>query len=126
MNCAKCSVSNDQDALFCKNCGTAFYPEKQTRKKDYKVFDILLFVSIAYWFVMDLINLTIRNFVENWYEGPIKYLQIGASLIYAVVPVFIAISIRTFGLKIPAIIIAALLSSYIIYINMDWLFSGLF
>jgi len=117
MNCQKCKTENEQNALFCKNCGTNLYSKQVSNNSRNKTMDILVFISITYWFAMDFLNLIIRNFINNWYDSPFKYFQIGTNLIYAAIPVLIALSIRVKGLKIPAIIFAGLTSLYILYYN---------
>lgn len=126
MECSKCNSINEQDALFCKNCGKSFFSDEAPSKKNRNTFDVLLFISITYWFVMDMVNLLIRNLDGNWYDSPFKYLQIGTNMIYSAIPIFIALSIKKTGLKIPAIIFAAIISIYILYTNIDWLFSGIY
>ena len=121
MNCQKCKTENEQNALFCKNCGTNLYSKQVSNNSRNKTMDILVFISITYWFAMDFLNLIIRNFINNWYDSPFKYFQIGTNLIYAAIPVLIALSIRVKGLKIPAIIFACLTSLYILYTNIEWL-----
>ena len=121
MNCQKCKTENEQNALFCKNCGTNLYSKQVSNNSRNKTKDILVFISITYWFAMDFLNLIIRNFINNWYDSPFKYFQIGTNLIYAAIPVLIALSIRVKGLKIPAIIFAGLTSLYILYTNIEWL-----
>jgi uncharacterized paraquat-inducible protein A len=126
MNCQNCHILNEADALFCKKCGTDLNSGQTKRKSENKTFDILVFIALTYWFVLDIINGTIHLLISDWYMGPFKYIQIGTNLIYAAVPVFIALSIRNKGLKIPAIIFSGFISLYIIYTNIDWLFSGLY
>ncbi|MBI5539560.1 MAG: zinc ribbon domain-containing protein [Bacteroidia bacterium] len=121
MICPKCFTENDNDALFCKKCGTNLNTGKPNKNSKNKIFDILLFISITYWFVMDFLNVIIRVLVNNWYDSPFKYFQMGTNLIYAAIPIFIALSIKSKGLKIPAIIFAALISSYILYTNIEWM-----
>jgi len=119
MNCQKCKTENEQNALFCKNCGTNLYSKQVSNNSRNKTMDILVFISITYWFAMDFLNLIIRNFINNWYDSPFKYFQIGTNLIYDAIPVLIALSIRVKGLKIPAIIFAGLTSLYILYTNIE-------
>ncbi len=124
MICPKCFTENENDALFCKNCGTSLYTGTTNHKTRNKTMDILVFVSITYWFAMDFINVIIRIFIDNWYDSPFKYFQIGTNLIYAAIPIIIALSIKIKGLKIPAIIFAGLIACYIFYTNIDWIIRG--
>ena len=124
MTCPKCITENDNDALFCKNCGTSRQSGKTIITTNNKTMDILVFISITFWFAMDFLNLIIRFFISNWYDSPFKYFQIGTNIIYAAIPIIIALSIRIKGLKIPAIVFAALISCYILYTNVDWIIRG--
>lgn len=124
MTCPKCITDNETDALFCKNCGTNLNSGFSTKKDHNKTMEILVFISIAYWFAMDFLNLIIRQLINNWYDSPFKYFQIFTNLIYAAIPILIALSIKTKGLKIPAIIFAALTSCYILYSNFEWFIRG--
>jgi hypothetical protein len=83
--------------------------------------DIFVFLSIAYWFTVNLANFVIQKVVDDWYDTPAKYFQIGTNIIFAAIPIVFAISVRNRTLKIIAIILGALLSIYILYSNIDWL-----
>ncbi len=71
-----------------------------------------------------MLNVAMRFFEVNFYDGPFKYFEIGTNLIYAAIPIIIALSIKVMGLKIPAIIFATLISIYILYTNFEWLIRG--
>ena len=60
------------------------------------------------------------NFVD---ATNFRYFQIGIGLIFAVVPIAFAFSIKNKTLKTVAIILCALISISIIYNNIDWLIS---
>ena len=83
--------------------------------------DTYVFLALAYWFITSLINLVIRTTIDDWFDSPAKFIQIGTNLIFAVVPLVIALSIKDRALKTPAIIFGVLLSLYILYNNLDWL-----
>ena len=85
--------------------------------------DIFVFLSIAYWFAVNLANFVIQKVVDDWYwyDTPAKYFQIGTNIIFAAIPIVFAISVRNRTLKIIAIILGALLSVDILYNNIDWL-----
>lgn len=83
--------------------------------------DIFVFLSIAYWLTVSLADFVIHKVVDDWYDTPAKYFQIGTNIIFAVIPIVFAISVKNRTLKIIAIIMGALLSIYILYINIDWL-----
>jgi|GEM_PF-1412493 hypothetical protein len=83
--------------------------------------DIFVFLSIAYWFAVNLANFLIQKIVDDWYDTPAKYFQIGTNIIFSAIPIIFAISVRNKTLKVIAIILGALLSIYILYNNIDWL-----
>jgi len=98
-------------------------PQRQTSSNN--TIDIFVFLSIAYWFAVDLANFVIQKVVDYWYYTPAKYFQIGTNIVFAAIPIVFAISVRNRTLKIIAIILVALLSIYILYNNIDWLISEL-
>lgn len=94
-------------------------PIRQTSANN--TIDIFVFLSIAYWFAVSLANFVITKVVDNWYNTPAKYFQIGTNIIFAVIPIVFALSVRNKTLKIIAIILSALLAIYVLYSNIDWL-----
>lgn len=87
--------------------------------------DMLVFLSIAYWFTVNLVNFIIQKLVDNWYDTPAKYFQIASNIIFAIIPIIFALSVRNKKLKIIAIILSALISVRILYSNIDWLIESL-
>ena len=83
--------------------------------------DIFVFLSIVYWFSVTIANFTIQKLVDNWYDTPAKFFQIFTNLVFAVIPIIFAISIKNKALKIIAIILGALLAINILYTNLEWL-----
>ena len=49
--------------------------------------DMFVFLSIVYWFATDLLIFILQKFVDNWYDSPAKYFQIGTNIVYAVIPI---------------------------------------
>lgn len=83
--------------------------------------DLLLFVALAYWFFTNVVSMIQQQFVDNWYEAPWVYVQIGMNLLFGFIPIVIAISVKNQALKIVAIIMAILIVLHLIYQNFDWL-----
>lgn len=104
--------------------GNAYELNTDTEKTR-NALDILVFISIAYWFVVNSVNFLIQKLVESWYNTPMIYFQVGSSIIFAIIPVIIALSVRNKNLKIIAIILSALISINILYANLDWLYREL-
>lgn len=104
--------------------GNAYELNTDTEKTR-NALDILVFISIAYWFVVNSVNFLIQKLVESWYNTPMIYFQVGSNIIFAIIPVIIALSVRNKNLKIIAIILSALISINILYANLDWLYREL-
>lgn len=88
-----------------------------------RVIDVFIFISLAYWAFMDMTNLLIEKLINNWYSMEIiSFLQIAINIVFAIIPIVFAISIKNKALKTTAIIIAAFISVYILFENINWLF----
>lgn len=86
------------------------------------VIDILVFLSIAYWLATNLANFIIQEFVDDWWNYEfITFFQIGSNIIFAIVPIVFALSVKGKALKITTLILATLLSLYILYTNIEWM-----
>jgi hypothetical protein len=105
---------------FSNNSPVAL-PHKTTNT----LIDVFVFSAIAYWFAVTLFNFLITNLTDHWYGGIAMYVSIGTNLIFAVIPVLFAISVRNKTLKLMAIIFSALISAEIIYSNITWLIRGI-
>jgi hypothetical protein len=84
--------------------------------------DTLIIIFLIYLFISSVIGFAMQNFVDNWYEGGAKYLQIGMNIIYALTPILLGIAIRHKTLRIIGVILASCFSLYIIYSNIAWMF----
>ena len=93
----------------------------ESPKGQIDMIDILVFVSVAYWTAVSYANLVIQKVDQNWYDKPIKYLVIVNNIIFAVVPIIFALSVKNKTLKMIAILLGALLSLYMLYSNVGWL-----
>jgi hypothetical protein len=102
------------------------YNQKFSRKASTNnTIDILALLSIAYWLAFSLVGFVIDKVVDNVYDSPVLYFFIWIKIIFAVVPIVFALTVRNKTLKIIAIILSALISIYMLYINIDWLISVL-
>lgn len=84
--------------------------------------DLFIFISIVYWFFSELTMFVIRKLVDKWYEPPMQYIQIGLNIIFAAVPIIIALSIKDKSLKKIAVVLGVLMSIYMLYNNFSYLF----
>ena len=120
MNCHRCLTQNDENARFCKNCGTDMHHFQETTTNS-KTPDLLILLFLIIMFVCDIARFAIQTLVTNWYEGTSKYIIIGLNLIGGIAVILAGISIRNKTSKIFGIIIASLYILYIIYANISWL-----
>ncbi len=120
MNCPKCQTGNEENAQFCRNCGTNLYIS-QMLQTDTKLADTLILIFLIYLFVSSLTGFALQKVVDNWYEGTTKYIQIGMNLVYAFTPVLLGIAIKNKTGKIIGIILASIFAFYIIYSNINWM-----
>lgn len=93
----------------------------QKRSKTYITIDILVFLSILYWFASSIADFVIHKVIDDQYNTPAQYFQLGIYLIFAFLPIVFAVSIRNKTLKIIAIILGTLITTYLLYINIEWL-----
>jgi len=116
-------VLNDLFALVPPPIQQSNYNQQSIRQTNSNnVIDIFVFLSIAYWFATNLANLIIEKVVDDWYDNElITYFRIGTNIIFAAVPIVFSLSVKGKTLKIIALILAALLSIYFLYSNIDWL-----
>lgn len=87
--------------------------------------DLFVLLSIAYWFSMSLANFVIQKVVDDWYNKPALFFQIGTNIVFSVIPIVFALSVRNRTFKTIAIIISGLLSVILLSSNFVWLFSEL-
>ena len=107
MNCPRCQTQNEENAQFCRNCGTNmhYFQEPTTNSKPA---DLLIMVFLIYMFVSEIARFAIQRLVDNWYEGTTKYIIIGINLIAGISVILLGISLRNKTSKIFGIILASL------------------
>jgi len=93
--------------------------DKGTEKRK---IDVFLFITIIFWFFSDFSMFIISKLVPNWYNTPAKYYQITINIIFSLIPIIFALSIRDKVLRIIALILGGITSIYILYINISGLF----
>jgi hypothetical protein len=120
MNCPKCQTQNEENAQFCRNCGTNihFFQEPSNNSK---TADLLILIFLFYMFVSSLTAFALEKFVDNWYVGTTKYIQIGMNLIWGFSFVLLGIAIKNKIGKIFGIILASIYTIYVVYSNIDWM-----
>jgi hypothetical protein len=120
MNCPKCQTQNEENAQFCRNCGTNmhYFPEATDSSK---TADLLIMIFLIYMFVSEIARFAIQELVDNWYEGTSKNIIIGINLIAGISVILLGLSIKNKTSKIFGIILASIYAIYIIYSNISWL-----
>ncbi len=111
MYCPKCQSQNEENAQFCRNCGTNLYAPQVEAKSD-NTSSTLLFVYIAIMAISVLAQFAIQKFVGYWYEGVWRYVQGTLWLIQNLTFILIPLSIKNKTLKIIGLVIAAVLIIY--------------
>lgn len=79
--------------------------------------DLSIMIFLIYMFVSEVARFTIQQLIDNWYEGSTKYITIGINLFAAILVILLGLSIRNKTSKIFGIILASLISIYIIFSN---------
>jgi predicted amidophosphoribosyltransferase len=123
MYCPKCQSQNEENAQFCRNCGTNLHTPQVETKED-NTSSTLLFMYIAIMAISVLAQFEIQNLVDNWYEGVWKYVQGTLWLIQNLIFILIPLSIKNKALKIIGIVIAAILIIYWGYSNVEFMTRG--
>ncbi len=93
-----------------------------TKTNSTSVTDTLVFLSIVYWCTTSLVIIVGEKVIDHWYENDLfTYFRIGTNIVWSVLPIIIALSIKNKTLKIIALVMGALLSIYFFYTNIGWL-----
>jgi predicted acyltransferase len=120
MNCPKCQTQNEENAQFCRNCGTNLHQVLMSNS-DNKSSDILLIVFIIVALILNIAQFSIQKFVTDWYQSPTKYIQGGFWILQNLSFLLIAIAIKNKPLKITGIILTVLLISYWLFTNIQFM-----
>jgi hypothetical protein len=120
MICPKCNHENEDDAMFCRHCGSSMNPVPE---KESNTSSILIFVWIIAVGVLSVITTLYTEFVGNWYEGISKMIYIGIQIIHNFVMILPAFAIKNKTLKIIGIILMAGLVIWWVFSNIQWALS---
>ena len=121
MNCSSCNNLNEEGAKFCNNCGINLYSTPSHKNLNPKLSDILLVIFLSITFFSVVAQFAIQKLVDNWYEGPTKYLQGLLWLLQNFIFILIPLSIKNKSLKIVGLIISIVLIMYWSYVNIDFM-----
>jgi len=114
MNCPRCQSENEISASFCRNCGYNLQPNFRNQQlPQNQTSDILVFVALVLFFIMHLYWFIIPKVVDEWWIK-LKYLNFSWNMLYPIVLLLLAISVKNKSFKIISIILA------ILYTGLAW------
>jgi len=87
--------------------------------------DVLVLISMIYWFSMNLIDFLLTEFVDNWYDGPIKYIRFVLNCFWFLMPLILPLAITNKTLRTIGLIVGSILCMYLIYNNLVWIIADL-
>ena len=119
MDCQKCQIQNEENAQFCRNCGTNLRIIVESKTSNNTDTLLLIFIIIA--FVSAAVQFVMQKLIPNWYEGTAKYIQGVLWILQNISFVLIAIAIKNKSLKTVGIIITVLMIIYWLYVNIVFL-----
>lgn len=116
MNCSKCPTQNEDNANYCKNCGTHLYAIAEPRSGKVNT-DSFLLIYIIVAAIAAAAEFAIRHVVPDWYDSPVKYLQGAFWIVQNLSFILIPFAIKNQTLKIIGLTISCLLVMYWLYQN---------
>lgn len=119
MNCPKCQTENEANVQFCRRCGWNMHMEISTEKPNNR--DMLLAVFLVIAFVSTFFQFLMQQFVSDWHEAPMKYVQGAFWLLQNVSFLLVALAIKNKSLRTLAIAVATILVCYWVYLNLQFL-----
>jgi hypothetical protein len=123
MHCPKCQFQNEENAQFCRNCGTNLHaPQVQQNQGNDNSSTLLLVYILVAFFVVIVQFVIQRTFSMSYWETPWKYVRGIIGLISGFSIILPALAIKNRQLKIIGIILAALLALYHAYANIAFTF----
>jgi cellulose synthase/poly-beta-1,6-N-acetylglucosamine synthase-like glycosyltransferase len=119
MNCPNCNGANQDNAIFCKECGTRLdaLPARQAISTS----DLLLIIYIAIAIFGAGFQFILTKLVENAYEPPFRYLQGAVWMIQNVSWILLPLAIKNRTLKPIALVVSIPLILYWLYTNIQYL-----
>ena len=82
--------------------------------------DVIALIAVAFWLLSAVGMFIVQKLVPNWYEPPIKYVQIFSNLVIALIPIVLALAIKNKDLKLIALIAGGLLTAFLFFTNLSW------
>ena len=123
MNCLRCNTENEERAKFCKNCGMDMTYTPSNENSNSTSSDKLLITFLCIVFFVFISAFAIEKLVEDWYEGPFKYVGSSLLLLRNLSMILIPLSIKNKTLKVIGLIMTIIIVIYWVYGNVEYMMS---
>ena len=120
MLCPKCYLENDDNALFCKHCGSKLVKQESTSDN---LSSILLLVWAIIFFVANGIATLITTLVDDWHLRSWRTIYLLICAVRNASNILPAVAIKNNTMKIVAIVLVAIPTLYFIYSNIFAIFA---
>lgn len=120
MLCPKCYLENDDNALFCKHCGSKLVKQESTSDN---LSSILLLVWAIIFFVANGIATLITTLVDDWHLRSRRTIYLLICAVGNASNILPAVAIKNNTMKIVAIVLVAIPTLYFIYSNIFAIFA---
>ena len=121
MNCLQCNTLNEEGAKFCKNCGIDMTYTPSNENKTSKSSDILLMTYLCMAFFILVSTFTLEILIEDWYDGPAKYIRGSLWVLSNLSMILIPLAIKNKALKVVGLIITIVIAFYYTYGNVGFM-----
>ncbi|GAB5524229.1 MAG: hypothetical protein Roseis2KO_21010 [Roseivirga sp.] len=117
MNCHECDAPNQDNATFCRSCGTRLGTGSSaaaTRSPHDRF--LLFFILITV--VLNLVQFGIDQIFENWYESPVKYVKVAIWILQNLSFILIPLAIKNKSYQLISLIVIIPTILYWTYTNL--------
>lgn len=121
MNCPRCNTDNDAAANFCRNCGTELHLFRTAEPAKERSSSILMVVYLSIALLLSVAQFAIQKLADNWYDGPLRYVQGALWLIQNLSFIMLPLAIRNKNLRGIGLAIAIPLVIYWVFLNVQFL-----
>lgn len=116
MNCPKCQNQNEENASYCRNCGSSLHNIYNEPVKENTAGDVLILITIIFMVINRIYYVFIPKFVEEWWTT-MKIPNTILNLIWGFIPIALAIAVRNKTMKIVLLVVGGLYLIYNLYEN---------
>lgn len=119
MHCPKCYLENDENALFCRHCGSPMKLEPKTKESN--ISSILIMIWVAATAFFQITQELLVHFVPDWYQTiPIVFIYTVIHIIELSANILPVFAIKNKPMKIVSLVIMSLLITWWVYGRIDW------